>query len=95
LDDFVVGRKAIIEFLRVIFDLSPDPRTAWNKILRRRRAYGMDKLFHHDMAGHPYIIKTEMQAWIVKTDGKAQHVRRVFEKKEDKEIVQDESGHSQ
>ena len=87
MDEFVVGRKAIIEYLRAALDLSPDPRVAWNKIMRRRKDQGMNNLFHRDIAGRPYILKTEVKEWIMKTDGKAQRVQRGFELKSSKEML--------
>lgn len=85
MDDFIVGRKAIIEFLKAPLDLSPTAKTAWNKILRWRRQQGMEKLFHRDITGRPYIIASETREWIVSTD--RQRVQKIYPKG-NKEIVQ-------
>lgn len=87
--DFIVGRKAIIEFLRAPLDLSSDPRTAWNKIMRWRKNQGMDGVFHRDITGRPFIIKTEVQEWIVKTD--RQCVQRVYPKGSKKTVPENEA----
>ena len=64
MDEFVVGRKAIIEYLRSALDLSHDHDTAWNKIRRWKRNYGMAALFHSHLNGQPYIIVSEVREWI-------------------------------
>ena len=85
IDDMLVGRKAIIEFLRVPLDLSPNMRIAWNKVYRWRTQQGMDKVFHRDITGRPFIIKSEVIEWLMGTDG--QRVRKAYPNKRDREIV--------
>ncbi|MCK9520711.1 MAG: hypothetical protein M0R74_17065 [Dehalococcoidia bacterium] len=85
MDDFIVGRKDIIEFLRKPLDLSPTTKTAWNKILRWRRNHGMEELFHRDITGRPYIIGCEVKEWIARTD--RQRVPKQYPKGESKEIM--------
>lgn len=93
MDDFIVGRKAIIEFLRVPLDLSPTAKTAWNKILRWRRNQGMEELFHRDITGRPYIIGCEVKEWIARTD--RQRAPKRYPKGESKEIIPVSGGISQ
>ncbi len=59
----VVGRKAIIEYLRPRLRLPSGPDAAWIKILRWRKKYGLDKLFHHDVTGAPYIYPAQIRDW--------------------------------
>ena len=86
-DEMIVGRKAIIKYLSVPLDLSSDPRTAWNKILRWRKHQGMEKVFHRDVTGRPFVIVTEIRKWIMETDNKTQRVPRGFEVKGSKDTV--------
>lgn len=79
LNDIIVGRKSIIEFLRVPMDLSADPAIAWNKILRWRKNQGMDELFHRDITGRPFIIQEEVKEWLLRSD--RQRVQKPFPKK--------------
>lgn len=76
MDDYIVGRKAIIEFLRAPLDLSRDSRVAWNKIMRWRKHQGMDKLFHRDITGRPFVISTEVKEWML--NASCQRVHTAF-----------------
>lgn len=84
MDDFIVGRKAIITYLRGPLDLSPDSRTAWNKIMRWRKHQGMDKLFHRDITGRPFIIAGEVREWMLNASCRRVHTAFI---KGNKEIV--------
>lgn len=84
-DDMVVGRKDIIEYLRKPLDLSQNQRTAWNKIYRWRKQQGMDKVFHRDITGRPFILKAEVIEWLMSVDG--QRVPREFPNQPSKEII--------
>lgn len=95
MDDFIVGRKAIIEFLRAALDLSPTAKTAWNKILRWRKDQGMEKIFHRDITGRPYIIPEEARRWFLEAEGKARRVPRGFEIQSSKKRVAEKSANSQ
>jgi 5-methylcytosine-specific restriction endonuclease McrA len=74
MDDFIVGRKAIIDFLRVPLDLSPTAKTAWNKILRWRRNQGMEELFHRDITGE------ELKSLFARQRGKCVVCKRSIKK---------------
>ena len=94
-DDIIVGRKDIIEYLRKPLDLSPNQRIAWNKIYRWRKQQGMEKVFHRDITGRPFIIKAEVREWLKDTDGKREYVPQGFLKKDSKEILPEKRGDSQ
>lgn len=93
MDEFVVGRKAIIGFLRSALDLSDNQRTAWNKILRWRKNHGMEKIFYKDITGRPFIIASEVREWMFGADG--QRVPRGFELKGSKETLPEKPGDCQ
>ena len=86
MDDYIVGRKAIIALLKKPLDLSGDGKVAWNKIMKWRKEYGMEKLFYRNMAGRPFVMASEIREWLISTRDVAQRVRRGFEKR-DREIV--------
>lgn len=88
MDDFVVGRKAIIEFLRAPLDLSRDPQIAWNKIMRWRKRQGMDGLFHRDITGRPFILKGEVKEWLMNTG--RQPARANFTRTTTEEIISED-----
>jgi hypothetical protein len=45
----------------------------------------MDKVFHRDITGRPYVIASEIREWLIETDG--QRVQKPFPKKKSKDIV--------
>jgi hypothetical protein len=63
-EDWVVGRKAIIEYLRVPLQLSIDSEIAWRKVRRWKRDYGMKELFHRTPGNSPYVIGSEVELWL-------------------------------
>lgn len=48
-----IGRKGIIAYLTPFLDLSDDQATAWNKIRRWRRRYGLPVQLQPN--GKPYV----------------------------------------
>lgn len=62
--DMVVGRKDIIAFLKIPLALSSNASDAWRKLYRLRSDKGMERLFHHDFLGRPFILKSEIAQWI-------------------------------
>ena len=89
MDDFVVGRKAIIDLLRGPLDLSQNPKTAWHKIMRWRKYQGMDGIFHADITGRPFVIITEVKEWLLSTD--RQRVRKEYPKGSKDMVPQNEA----
>lgn len=60
----IVGRKAIIEYLKPLLGLSGDQDVAWRKVYRWRERYAMEKLFHHAPNGRPYLLRGEVEEWL-------------------------------
>lgn len=56
-----IGRKAVVRFLKARIDLSPDLETAWNKVRRWRRRYGLPVIA--DPNGRPSITEEDYAAW--------------------------------
>lgn len=65
-DVWVVGRKAIIEYLRPKLALADNMIGAWSAIRRWRQNYGFDKLIRHLPNGKPYLIKADFELWWAK-----------------------------
>ncbi len=72
--DMIVGRKAIIEFLRVPLQLYEDETVAWRKINRWKQKYYLTRLIHHTPSGAPYIIPAEIRAWLDMFDERCQAI---------------------
>lgn len=56
--EFVVGRKAISDYLGV----------SWRTILRWKRDYGIRPLFYTEINGYPVLIKSVVQKWFFLCD---------------------------
>ncbi len=87
-NDIVTSRKGIIEYLRPIIGLSYDYETAWNKIRRWKKKYGMSKIMHYLPSGQCMISKTEFMRWIKMSDVIAKSVK---EKALNKAITENQS----
>jgi len=69
-DDMIVGRKSIIEYLKTPLQLSTDQETAWKKIKRWKKSWGLSVCFHRLPNGSPYLISGEVEMWLMKFDEK-------------------------
>lgn len=68
--EMIVGRKAIIEYLRSPLQLGFNQDNAWKKIKRWKRSWGLSICFHRLPNGSPYLIAGEVEMWLMKFDEK-------------------------
>jgi hypothetical protein len=79
----IVGRKSIIEYLRIPMNLHMDYIPAWRKIQRWRKEYkGFKKLFLYLPSGSVYIIRGEVEKFFIDYAAFKRGSRGDYKKKE-------------
>ena len=61
-EDWRIGRKAIVIFLRPYIGLSVLQKPAWRKVARWKKDYGLP--IEYDPSGRPYIDPRVFELWI-------------------------------
>ena len=62
-NEWHIGRKAIILFLRPYIGLSNDHDVAWNMVRRWRKHQGLGDIIRSQPNGRPYIDEAEFEMW--------------------------------